>query len=142
MVSTSAFGQNNITDSVGKFNASCLKVIAPEDSIIPEFTLKKYHTTETTTLLNFEVVANSQINKGILEVLGDSLVINETNVRLVEVLKTIEIDSTGNTIEIVDETYITEIVFCNCVVNFTYELSTVLYYLNYMGFHGKTFRIG
>ncbi|MEQ9305223.1 MAG: hypothetical protein RJQ14_15045 [Marinoscillum sp.] len=140
-MSTYVFGQVNLNESITKFEADCSDAVSPED-YTNEFTLLKLTTMPESTTLNFEIVANcAQKKKGVLSVSGDTLNIDKTDVTITGSTRYEKVDSTGHTLDITEETHIADIAFCDCLVNFYYELSTSLENVKYLTFHKRTSRL-
>lgn len=135
------YGQNNLNESIVEFNSNCSEPVIPEDTIVAEFTLLELSFRKNTTTLNFEIIANcAQKQKGQLTVFGDSLKITETDVTVTTETH-YETDSLGNELEVTTETHIADYVFCDCLVNFNYQLSTRLDNVNFLTFHERTFKL-
>ncbi|WOK07732.1 hypothetical protein RT717_03725 [Imperialibacter roseus] len=139
--SFSGFAQDSSSELVAGFSAKCSEPIS-SDAKTPEFRLIKYHTARSTTILRFDVAANcGQINRGTLVVSADTLIIADTDLSLATDLVTMELDSSGNQLEVTTTTYDANYTFCDCIISFAYELSTPLADLSFLRFHGRTFQL-
>ena len=135
------YGQVNLNESITDFHSNCSEPTIPEDTVA-EFALLELTTKAGSTTLNFEIVANcAQKKMGALLVSGDTLTIDKTDVTITNSTRYEKVDSTGNTLEITEETHVADIAFCDCLVNFYYELSTSLDNINFLTFHERTFEL-
>ena len=135
------YGQNNLNESITKFEADCSDAVSTEDQP-NEFTLLKLDSKSGTSILNFEIVANcAQKNNGLITIVGDTLKIDNTDMSTQETKRYEILDSAGNVVEIVEETFVADIALCDCLVNFYYELSTSLANINFLTFHERTFEL-
>ena len=138
--SISIYGQY-LNDSITKFEADCSDAVSSEDCP-DEFVLLRLTTNAESATLNFEIIANCAQNKrGVLSISGDTLTIDKTNMAVAETTRYERLDSAGNVIEIIEETHIGDVAFCDCLVNFYYELSTSLENIKFLTFHGRTFQL-
>lgn len=142
ILSDGLYGQSSLDDSIIKFEADCSEAVSPEDDLT-EFTLLKFRTNNESTTLSFEIIVNcAQQNKGILSVSGDTLMIEQTDVTITTTKQYEEVDSiTGHTLIITEETHSADVLFCDCLVNFYYELSTSLTKVRFLKFHGRIFEL-
>jgi hypothetical protein len=139
--STHIFGQDNLNELITKFEADCSDAISTKD-YTNEFILLKLITNSECTVLNFEIVANcAQKKKGMLSISGDTLNIIKTDVTITNSTHYEKIDSTGNTLEIIEETHVADIALCDCLVNIYYEFSLPLEDINFLTFHERTFQL-
>lgn len=135
------YGQNSLNESVIKFKADCSEAISIEN-YTNKFNLLKFSTTPEATTLNFEIVANcAQKNVGFLSVSGDTLTIDNTDVKITSSTRYEKFDSTGHSLEISEEIQVSDIAFCDCLVTFYYELSTSLDSIKFLSFHERTFEL-
>jgi len=135
------YGQNNLNESITKFESDCSDAVSIEEQP-NEFTLLKLESKPETSTLNFEIVANcAQKNNGSITIVGDTLKIDNTDMSTPETKRYEILDSAGNVVEIVEETFVADIAFCDCLVNFYYELSISLANIKFLTFHERTFEL-
>jgi hypothetical protein len=134
------FCQVDISNSISFFKAYCVRDIDPEETY-PEFTLHQFNRKGRLIYLDFDILVNcAQRNLGTLLLNRDTLKIIDT-----EVLRnsyTYTIDSGGVYYEVtVEESMPGRYAFCDCLVNFYYEISYPNIDISYISFHGRIFRV-
>ncbi len=133
----------NITDKLSHFTSECNHdIFNSEEETLKEdgddFILIRSENSLKHSELSFQIITNcGRINQGIQHIRSDTLIFEETDVRIVkEVLNAT--DSLGNVIEIVEETRLAEHLFCNCLMTYKYTFDYNLSKIRFLRFHDYT----
>jgi len=118
----SSYAQNPLLLNVIDFKAKCEEVINPENPL-HEFKLLRFNKEKNLTYLAFLLQDNcASINKGLVYMNMDTLIIEETNLRVEsEMIKSY--DSSGLTVEVTESTFIEEHAACECLISYRYSFS-------------------
>lgn len=133
------YGQSDLNESIVAFEANCLEVLEPDHSF-DRFRLIKYAVDDQSTIVQFTVLANcARQQKGRLALSRDTLLIDSTDVTITS--RTYQEVTDSDTFEITEESYITDLAACDCLMQFYYEFSTSLPELHFLSFHSSVFGI-